>query len=95
MPIKNKAEQFTKQELQTMDGRLPPQNIEAEQSVLGALMLDKEAIYRIADILHPNDFYRETHAEIYKAMLSLFEKNEPIDLLSLKEVLLSTSDNPP
>ena len=62
---------------------LPPQNIEAEQSVLGSLMLDKEAIIRVADILKPEDFYRGAHSNIYQTMLELFEKNEPIDLLSL------------
>ena len=69
------------------DGFLPPQNIEAEQSVLGALMLDKDAIIRIADILTPDDFYRGTHANIFQAMLDLYEKNEPIDLLSLTNSL--------
>lgn len=64
-------------------GRLPPQNIEAEQSVLGALMLDKEAIIKVADILKPDDFYRNVHSNIYYIMLELYEKNEPIDLLSL------------
>ena len=69
------------------DGFLPPQNIEAEQSVLGALMLDKDAIIKIVDILTPDDFYRGTHANIYQAMLDLYEKNEPIDLLSLTNSL--------
>ncbi len=64
-------------------GRLPPQNIEAEQSVLGALMLDKESIIKIADILESDDFYRSIHGNIYQAMIDLYEKNEPIDLLSL------------
>jgi len=68
---------------QKLEGRLPPQNIEAEQSVLGSLMLDKEAIIRIADILKSDDFYRGIHSNIYQVMLELFEKNEPIDLLSL------------
>lgn len=67
----------------TLEGRLPPQNIEAEQSVLGSLMLDKEAIIRVADILKPEDFYRGIHTDIYQAMLELYDKNEPIDLLSL------------
>jgi replicative DNA helicase len=66
-----------------LEERLPPQNIEAEQSVLGCLMLDKEAIIRVADILKPGDFYRRTHNNIYQAMLELYEKGEPIDLLSL------------
>jgi len=64
-------------------GRLPPQNIEAEQSVLGSLMLDKEGILKVADILKSDDFYRESHNNIYQAVLDLYEKNEPIDLLSL------------
>lgn len=75
MSQKNK-EQDTK-------AKLPPQNIEAEQSVLGSLMLDKEAIIRVADILRPEDFYRGSHNHIYQAMLYLYEKSEPIDLLSL------------
>ncbi|MFH1551777.1 MAG: replicative DNA helicase [bacterium] len=65
------------------EGRLPPQNIEAEQSVLGCLMLDKEAIVRIADIIKSEDFYRGIHGDIYQRMLELYEKNEPIDLISL------------
>ena len=68
---------------QKTEGRLPPQNIEAEQSVLGSLMLDKEAIIQVADILKSDDFYRGIHSNIYQVMLNLFEKNEPIDLLSL------------
>ena len=63
--------------------KLPPQNIEAEKSTLGALMLDKEAIVKVADFLQPRDFYRETHQKIYQAMLELFEKGEPIDFLSV------------
>jgi len=65
------------------DGRMPPQNIEAEQSVLGCLMLDKEAILKVADTLKPDDFYKNIHSNIYYVMLELYEKNEPIDLLSL------------
>ncbi len=69
--------------MEETEGRLPPQNIEAEQSVLGSLMLDKDAIIRIADILKPDDFYRGIHSDIYQVMLELYDKNEPIDLLSL------------
>jgi len=65
------------------DGRIPPQNIEAEQSVLGCLMLDKDSIIKVADILKPDDFYKGIHSNIYYIMLELYEKNEPIDLLSL------------
>ncbi len=67
--------------------RMPPQDIEAEKSVLGALMLDKDAIIKVTDILKTEDFYRGVHQIIYTAMLELFEKNEPIDLLSLNNCL--------
>ncbi|MFH1385452.1 MAG: DnaB-like helicase N-terminal domain-containing protein, partial [Patescibacteria group bacterium] len=63
--------------------RVPPQNIEAEQSVLGALMLSKDTIVRVADILRPGDFYRQIHNIIFEVMLELYEKSEPIDVLSL------------
>ena len=67
--------------------KLPPQNIDAEQSVLGAILLDKDAIVKVLDILIPSDFYREDHGTIFQAMLSLFEKNQPIDVLTLTEQL--------
>lgn len=67
--------------------RLPPQNVEAEQSVLGALMLDKDAIIKVVDILRSGDFYRSHHNLIYESMLDLYEKSEPIDILSLTNKL--------
>jgi replicative DNA helicase len=67
--------------------KLPPQNIEAEQSLLGCLMLDKNAIVKVADFLEARDFYRGLHQEIYKASLDLFEKGEPMDLLTLSSRL--------
>ncbi|MBI2591493.1 MAG: replicative DNA helicase [Candidatus Brennerbacteria bacterium] len=70
-----------------MDPKLPPQDLEAEQSVLGALMIDKNAIIKVADFLYDGDFYKPTHQKIYNAILKLFEKNEPIDLLSLTSQL--------
>ncbi|KPJ71345.1 replicative DNA helicase [Parcubacteria bacterium DG_74_3] len=63
--------------------KLPPQSIEAERSLLGCLMIDKNAITRVADFLQSGDFYRAPHQEIYQAALDLFERGEPIDLLSL------------
>lgn len=63
--------------------KLPPQNIEAEQSVLGSLMLDKNAVIKVSDVLSPGDFYRNTHNEIFETMIDLYEKGEPIDLLSV------------
>lgn len=67
--------------------RLPPQSMEAEKSVLGCLMLDKNAIVKVADFLMPKDFYKGIHQEIYLACQELFEKGEPIDLLSLSNRL--------
>lgn len=68
--------------------KLPPQNIEAEQSLLGALLIDKDSIVRISEILHPSSFYRiEQHAPIYEAVQALFEKREPIDLVTVTEEL--------
>lgn len=67
--------------------KLPPQNIEAEQSVLGSLLIDKDAIVKIADIVKPDDFYKDIHGLIFEAMLELYEKREPIDVLSLSNCL--------
>ncbi len=67
--------------------RLPPQNIEAEMSVLGGIMIDKDAIIKIADKIRPNDFYKDAHAKIFEAMLELYENRQPIDGLSLSNRL--------
>ena len=67
--------------------RIPPQNTEAEISVLGSLLLDKDAIVKIADFLRPTDFYAPAHATIYETMLDLYEHREPIDILSLTNKL--------
>lgn len=79
--------------------KLPPQNIEAEQCLLGSLMLDKNAILKVVDFLQSRDFYKSVHQEIYEAMQVLFEKGDPIDLLSIsnrlkeKEKLEETGGN--
>lgn len=67
----------------TTPDKIPPQSIEAEQSFLGCLMLDKNGIVRVADWVSPGDFYRGVHGTIYATMLELYEKGEPIDLLTL------------
>ena len=67
--------------------RLPPQNIEAEQSVLGSLLIDPNAIITVASFLRAEDFYREQHGEVYDAMLALHERREPIDLLTVCDEL--------
>ncbi len=63
--------------------KLPPQNLEAEQSVLGSLLLDKNAITKVADMLTPPDFYNPAHEKIYETILDLYEKRRPIDILTL------------
>lgn len=70
-----------------MDSRIPPQNIEAEQSVLGAMMLDKEAIAKASEILTSEDFYREAHRVIFNAMLELYNKNEAVDMVTITDIL--------
>lgn len=66
-----------------MPDKKPPQNIEAEQCLLGCLMLDKNAIVKVADFVTAQDFYKDTHKEIFQAMIELFEKMEPIDIISI------------
>ncbi|MDF2524007.1 MAG: replicative helicase, partial [Clostridiales bacterium] len=68
-------------------GRIPPQSDEAEQSVLGSMLLDKDAIPTVTEILKRDDFYRENHKEIFEALLDLFERAEPIDLITISERL--------
>src|SRR2546429_643105 len=68
-------------------GRTPSQNIEAEQSVLGALLIDKDAIVKVAEFLSAEHFYRDVHAEIYNAVLSLYEKREPSDIVTVTDEL--------
>src|SRR3989344_2644498 len=63
--------------------RIQPQNLEAEQSVLGCLLIDKNAIFKTADQLRPDDFYAPAHEKIYETILELFEKHQPIDIISL------------
>lgn len=67
--------------------KVPPQSIESEQSVLGGIFLDNEAVNKVAEFLRPEDFYREAHQKIYEVMLDLYERNEPIDLLTVADEL--------
>ncbi len=70
-----------------LGSRIPPHSLEAERAVLGALLLDRESLPRAIEILRPPDFYKEGHRIIFGAMLGLFERNEPVDLLTLSEEL--------
>lgn len=67
--------------------RIPPHNAEAEQSVLGAIMIDPKSIDMVSDVIRPEDFYENKHGDIFEAMLELYVKREPIDLLSLSNKL--------
>ena len=67
--------------------RIPPQNIEAEQAVLGAMLIKKEAIAEVQEILQPDDFYREAHRIVYEAMVQLRNNDEAVDLVTLTEQL--------
>ena len=69
-------------------GRVPPHSTEAEQSVLGSILLDKEVLPDIAGKLKSEDFYMEQHREIYEAVLDLYEQNQPVDLITVSEQLV-------
>lgn len=68
-------------------GRIPPQSIEGEQSVLGSMLIDKEVIPTVLEILKPDDFYRPDHKEIYDVIVELFDRAQPIDLVTVSERL--------
>ncbi len=69
--------------------RVPPQNLDAERAVLGGMLIDQEAVPRILEILTAEDFYRESHREVFSSIVSLFQRNEPADLVTVTEVLRS------
>lgn len=71
--------------------KLPPQNTDAEQCLLGCLMLDKDAIVKVVDFIRPEDFYKGMHQDIYQSMYDLYEKSEPIDILSVSAKLKERS----
>ncbi len=64
-------------------GRIPPQNIEAEESLLGGLLVDTESINKIVDLISAEDFYKDAHSRIFDIMVGLYEKNEPIDIVTV------------
>src|SRR5437667_11263787 len=70
----------------------PPQNLEAEESVLGAMLLSPGAIGAVSEALDASDFYRESHAKIYRAALALYAKGEPVDAITLVDELEERSE---
>ena len=71
---------------------VPPQNLEAEESVLGAMMISPGAIGAVSEIVDAGDFYRESHAKIYRAALALYAKGEPVDAITLTDALEERSE---
>ena len=70
-------------------GKIPPQDIEAEQAVIGSMLTDSDAVYSAIESLKPEDFYREDNKLIYEAILNVYSKAEPIDIITLKAELAS------
>ena len=68
-------------------GKIPPQSVDLEEVVLGAMMIDKKGVDEVIDILHPDVFYKDAHRYIYEAIFKLFENSEPIDLLTVSSQL--------
>ncbi|MGF7059224.1 replicative DNA helicase [Brassicibacter mesophilus] len=68
-------------------GKIPPHSIEGEQSVLGSMILDRNAIVTATEILKPEDFYKEAHREIYESILDIYGRDEPVDLITLSDEL--------
>jgi len=79
-------------DLERTELHLPPQNLDAEQFVLGAILLDNEALSKAHEIIKPEDFYRDTHRKIFKSMTAIFTKNEPIDMITLTEYLRKNNE---
>jgi replicative DNA helicase len=67
--------------------KVPPQNLEAESSVLGGILLENDAINVVLELLRPEDFYRESHRKVFRAMIELLDRSEPVDLITLSEFL--------
>lgn len=72
--------------------KIPPQNMEAERAILGAILIDNESINHVLEVIHADDFYREAHRKIFYAMIALSEKNEPTDFLTVNNYLQSTGE---
>lgn len=71
-------------------GRVPPHDIEAEQAILGSMLTDKDAVMSAMEVLKTDDFYRDDNKMIFEAMMSLYGKSEPIDIITVKSELVST-----
>ena len=86
-PIKGSPQQSNLEKINTDYGRIPPQAVDLEEAVLGAIMLEKDAVIAVMDILKPESFYKEAHKKIFQAIIDLSQKHEPIDILTVTETL--------
>lgn len=75
-----------------VDGKMPPQAVELEEAVLGALMLEKDALTEVVDILKPESFYKDAHYRIFGAIQRLFTRSEPVDILTVTQELKKTGE---
>ena len=75
-----------------LTSKIPPHSLEAERAVLGGMLLDRESLPKAVELLKPSDFYKEGHRKIFDSMLSLFDRNEPVDLLTISEELRRRSE---
>jgi replicative DNA helicase len=91
-PKKNIFKPRLSQSIQQGMGKLPPQALDLEQAVLGALMIEKDALTVVLEILQPESFYHEKHQLIFKAVLELYDKLEPIDILTVTQKLRSKGE---
>lgn len=73
-------------------GKVPPHNLEAEESVLGACLLSREAIANVLEVISPDDFYKPAHGEIFEGILRLYGRGEPVDAITLSEELRRTEN---
>jgi replicative DNA helicase len=88
-PARRYPEKKTPSEPKSIQGRVPPQSLEAEESVLGSILLDNQAINVCLERLRPEDFYKTAHQTIFEAMSTLSDKREPIDIVTLGQQLRS------
>jgi replicative DNA helicase len=87
LKVTSKSRRIGVSELSQQLGKLPPQAIEIEEVVLGALMLERDALSTVIDILHPESFYKEAHQSIYEAIVALFNNSEPVDIKTVTHQL--------
>ena len=70
-------------------GKVPPNDIEAEQAIIGSMLTDKDAVISAIEVLKPQDFYREDNKTIYEAILNLYSRSEPVDIITVRAELES------